>query len=670
MAVKTDINHLSIDVQELSGATRVISTAAWYNNFRYWCCCGIEIVADANQSDATGLYLYAHVFDWIDSRHSGSVASFYPYVKYDGTQYDSSHISLTDRTHQIYSTGGSNKIFTDGTSNLPWEYYFPLGKFSSGLVSTKGAQTGWMPVSGGAWSGAEGRSDGTVGSPVSATYTIQTVTVLYDSNGGNGSVQPQSRVDGWTGSGFGISLAENSFSRTNYAFVKWNTAADGSGTDYSPGDTYTGGSITLYAIWRQLTSTITYNANKPSGAGGTVVVPATQTKDPGVSITLSSSVPDGSVMSPPYNFVAWDTQANGQGTRYNPGDSYSKDVNMTLYAVWESDYTKSIYDSQSVKRVDSQGNYDVTGEFLKVEGAVRIYPIRGQHTTTPSSLMIQWTSNSTQQVAGTYYLSPSDFTDVTPVGITEYKLWGFSWTSSSAVLSSGDAYGVVLDFYDTYMVTYGLTPAKQMVTIPVAFVTFSTNARGKSAAFGHQAAATVSGTDVNSGRLDVYMNTYFHGTTNITPALATSSTPGIVQPDTSTITVNNGVISINMTPNSGGMTKEDVLLGSAGSTGWREEKYADGRLIKWVWGLYAITISSVGYGTASVDSSVGTNFMSRPDIIPSIGPAVKADHSIQSGWWVHGGISNYTLNGIVLLGVRLGGNGNLFCEVRLEGYWQ
>ena len=43
-----------------------------------------------------------------------------------------------------------------------------------------------------------------------------------------------------------------SLTRTGFTFSRWNTAADGSGTDYGPGytTTYSGGaSITLYAIW-------------------------------------------------------------------------------------------------------------------------------------------------------------------------------------------------------------------------------------------------------------------------------------------------------------------------------------------------------------------------------------------------------------------------------------
>lgn len=49
-------------------------------------------------------------------------------------------------------------------------------------------------------------------------------------------------------------VAANTFTRTGYTFSSWNTAANGSGTDYDPGDTITMGAadVTLYAIWEAI----------------------------------------------------------------------------------------------------------------------------------------------------------------------------------------------------------------------------------------------------------------------------------------------------------------------------------------------------------------------------------------------------------------------------------
>ena len=74
-------------------------------------------------------------------------------------------------------------------------------------------------------------------------------TVTYDGNGATSGTAPaaQTKVQD-----VALTLAgtPDALVRTNYAFVCWNTAANGSGTDYSPGAGYTtNDSVTLYAKW-------------------------------------------------------------------------------------------------------------------------------------------------------------------------------------------------------------------------------------------------------------------------------------------------------------------------------------------------------------------------------------------------------------------------------------
>lgn len=54
----------------------------------------------------------------------------------------------------------------------------------------------------------------------------------------------------WYTIGSTVTVRDNCFIKTGSTFSKWNTAADGSGTDYNPADTFTiTVPITLYAIW-------------------------------------------------------------------------------------------------------------------------------------------------------------------------------------------------------------------------------------------------------------------------------------------------------------------------------------------------------------------------------------------------------------------------------------
>ena len=71
---------------------------------------------------------------------------------------------------------------------------------------------------------------------------------IYDGNESTGGTAPET-IEYQEGAE--PIVADNLFTRTGYIFNSWNTAANGSGTAYNPGDTVTIGTanITLYAQW-------------------------------------------------------------------------------------------------------------------------------------------------------------------------------------------------------------------------------------------------------------------------------------------------------------------------------------------------------------------------------------------------------------------------------------
>ena len=74
------------------------------------------------------------------------------------------------------------------------------------------------------------------------------IEIQFDTNGGIGTMPAMTNLDPDTS----IVLDSNSFTRVDYKFVGWNTAADGSGTSYIDGDTVNfadGGIVRLYAQW-------------------------------------------------------------------------------------------------------------------------------------------------------------------------------------------------------------------------------------------------------------------------------------------------------------------------------------------------------------------------------------------------------------------------------------
>ena len=151
------------------------------------------------------------------------------------------------------------------------------------------------------------------------TYYPRTYTVYYDANGGTGAPSYQLKTYGQS-----LTLSTQIPTRTNYRFLGWSTSATSSTVSYSPGGTYSqNGDITLYAVWTSGDYTVTYNA-----AGGTGA-PAAQVKTYNVPLTLSTQVPTRSG----YVFLGWGITQNV--AIYQPGDIYSDNKSVQLFAVWD-----------------------------------------------------------------------------------------------------------------------------------------------------------------------------------------------------------------------------------------------------------------------------------------------------------------------------------------------
>ena len=96
---------------------------------------------------------------------------------------------------------------------------------------------------------AYGTCDGMIQSTeTSITYKLNTYTVSYDGNGSDGGAVPG--VQSFTSGSSATVTGAGTMTRTGYTFTGWNTAADGTGTSYAGGTSYTAtGDITLYAQW-------------------------------------------------------------------------------------------------------------------------------------------------------------------------------------------------------------------------------------------------------------------------------------------------------------------------------------------------------------------------------------------------------------------------------------
>jgi uncharacterized repeat protein (TIGR02543 family) len=169
---------------------------------------------------------------------------------------------------------------------------------------------GWSPT-GGIPAGSTGDKTFT------AQWTANTYTLTFNATGG--TVSPTSRTVTYNAAVGALPTP----TRTGYTFARWNTAQDGSGTDYTAATVYTQtGNTTLYAQWNE-TYTLTFNAN-----GGTV--------NP-TSKTVNYNAAVGELPVPTltgYTFAGWNTAQDGSGTTYTAATVYTQTGNLTLYAQW------------------------------------------------------------------------------------------------------------------------------------------------------------------------------------------------------------------------------------------------------------------------------------------------------------------------------------------------
>ena len=117
------------------------------------------------------------------------------------------------------------------------------------------------------------------------------------------------------------SLAENKAavdSIYNELSSSLNEPGTGGGGDNPPGPTPP----------EPTTYTVTYDVNGAT----TGTAPTAQTKNKDVALTLATNT--GNLVKDNYVFNGWNTSADGSGTHYDEGASYTSNADLTLYAEW------------------------------------------------------------------------------------------------------------------------------------------------------------------------------------------------------------------------------------------------------------------------------------------------------------------------------------------------
>lgn len=249
--------------------------------------------------------------------------------------------------------------------------------------------------------------------------TTATYTVSYNANGGSGAPSSQTKYHGTN-----LTLSSTKPTRTGYTFQGWGTSATASVATYSAGGTYTSNaSVTLYAVWKANTYTVTYHEN---GATLGSTASNTATYNSNFMTTKNGFIRSG------YTFNGWNEKADGTGTVWNldsPGVyesgtywNWTYTSNIVLYAQWKAKTIKVTFNKN-----------DNSGETLSQEFT---YGVSGNKFGYNTDGTLKWGDNSGQ------------FGNWDRAG---YTLLGWGWNSTAI----SAAFHTYADVTDDFIFTYG-----------------------------------------------------------------------------------------------------------------------------------------------------------------------------------------------------------------------
>ena len=146
----------------------------------------------------------------------------------------------TSNTFSMATSTGTNTDLIIGTTQISGTNYAVANKDTTTRHLRRNGTSGLRSYAGA--TGAMAFFYKVVVSSEPATYTV-----TYDANGGTGTMTDSNSP--YT-DGSPVTVLDNSFTRSGYEFVKFNTAADGSGQDYTSGEAFNiAENTTLYAQW-------------------------------------------------------------------------------------------------------------------------------------------------------------------------------------------------------------------------------------------------------------------------------------------------------------------------------------------------------------------------------------------------------------------------------------
>lgn len=224
-------------------------------------------------------------------------------------------VSGEDVSYGIASSGTVTNSFYDKTVSGKTDTGFGAPKTTAAMkMSQTYTGAGWDFEN--TWAISDDINDGY---PYLQWMYETTYKVTYNANGGEGAPDSQRKYEDAD-----LVLSDVVPTREGYKFLGWATEADSNAVEYIAGATYSeNAELTLYAVWEKVYA-ITYDYTAIS----------TQYKEADVEVSISGVIPSMELRE----FLGWATSPDSDVVEYNPGDKYSENADLNLYAVWKNLY--------------------------------------------------------------------------------------------------------------------------------------------------------------------------------------------------------------------------------------------------------------------------------------------------------------------------------------------
>lgn len=400
----------------------------------------------------------------------------------------------------------------------------------------------------------------------------------------------------------------------------------------------------------QTTYAITYNAN---GGSGTTEA---QSKVKDVDILLQAC----GFTRTDYHFLYWNTAADGSGTSYQAGATYSTNAPLNLYAIWEADYVAPYFtNTPTVVRCNASGTPTDSGTNIYLSFGYAADPT----VTNPKTGI---TKKLEYLVNSTWTTVPLTSTDSGSV---------YTGHSTNNVFLTTSSYNVRITISGT---ANGRTYSNVFTTFVSTEISLIDLYRNESVGVGGPAPeSTPSGSSgvLNlGGSWDLQMTLASGSTTDsaLTSAISTAGYTGVynsadnlsvkkllAQLVTDASSPSSG---LTCTENSGGQTLATCMTYPSAGWGWREEKWSDGRLTLYIWAWYTLS-ATTSYKTLNWPTDA-TAFVDFP------APSVAACSTGQNQDAIAISFATLTVGSNIVLGVRRTNSAaRVVPVVTLHGHW-